>query len=125
MKPGNKDKSAVNKIINELNEGVEHLDAGVERSLRQARAHALQQADKRRNFFSPSGRQWVPAASGLAALFLVFLTVGLWLHGSAPPSLQTTPSEIDYLDIIVDGDNPDLYQDIEFYQWLAHEDQSG
>ncbi|HHB75772.1 MAG TPA: hypothetical protein ENK84_04430 [Desulfobulbus sp.] len=124
MKPRAKDKSAVKKIVNELNETANNLDERLKRNLSQARAEALRQAGKRKTIIPPPG-QWIPATGLAAVLMIVILAAGLWFHGAAPSSLQTAPSEIDYMDIVVDGESPDLYQDMEFYQWLAHEDQSG
>jgi|GEM_PF-714977 len=73
-------------------------------SLRQARQQALRATGKGHS------RTFMPYAT--AALLLIAVSVGFWI---AQPEHQDTPM------VTADGgqDVPDLYEDIEFYLWLA------
>jgi hypothetical protein len=76
----------------------------LDHSLQQARQQALRDTGKRHS------RTFMPYAT--AALLLIAISVGFWV---AQPEYQDTP--------LVTADHstdvPDLYEDIEFYLWLA------
>ena len=79
------------------------------RALLQTRRQALRDAGNRHR------RSFVPYAT--AALLLIAISAGFWI---ARPGFQDTPLvTADY-----GSDVPDLYEDIEFYLWLAEQDGS-
>lgn len=70
-------------------------------------------------------REWAPAAGVAMAAAVAVL---MWPAGDhAPGTPQRAPhttieAELDDLDIILAGESLELYEDLEFFQWLATQD---
>jgi len=94
-------------------ESVARLDARTRSRLNQARQHALAEMNK------GSGRRyWLGAPiGGLAAAVLI--AVVLLRPGVEPKQAEITGTLLDDFDIVADADNFELIQDVEFYSWLA------
>ena len=78
-------------------------------SLQQARQQALDSKDARQS------RTFMPYAT--AALLLIAVSIGFWV--TQPEYQDTTLATVDH-----SQDIPDLYEDIDFYLWLAEENGS-
>ncbi|MHB1238947.1 MAG: DUF3619 family protein [Gammaproteobacteria bacterium] len=107
------------RIRSSLDAGVRDLDGPTLERLQGARRHALASARPcRRRSIS----LWVPAAAvaGVVALALL-LVVG---RPSAPAS-STVAAQLDAVDVLASGDSLDLYQDLDFYTWLARDADQG
>ena len=78
----------------------------LDRSLQQARQQALETPDARLS------RTFMPYAT--AALFLIAVSIGFWVTG--PEYRETTLATADR-----GRDVPGLYEDIDFYLWLAEQ----
>jgi hypothetical protein len=95
---------------------VERVDMRVQSRLNRARQVALATTPAR---FAVRPRLWAPAFGAVAALVL---GIAIWRpHGSvdAPPTLSSTHSGYEDLDIVASNDSLDLLQDdIEFYDWV-------
>lgn len=98
-----------------LDAGAGALDAATVMRLHRARAHAIEAAGGR----ARRVRGWVPAA---AAAGVVVLAV--WIGWSGPMHRQTpTPAvaaRIEASEVLASGANLDLYENLDFYAWLAH-----
>ncbi len=58
---------------------------------------------------APASRRWLPAAAAAAVLLAVFALANLG-HSPPPPAPRVAAS---------DATVPDLYEDLDFYLWLA------
>ena len=79
--------------------------------LTQARYAALAQAGEKPAFWS---RSWAPAAGVAAATVLaVLMWPGTRQHEQLPPD-----EALNDLEIVLDGENLDLFEDLDFYEWV-------
>jgi negative regulator of sigma E activity len=106
------DEAFVRRIKTALDEGNEHLEARVRSRLRQARHAALAQVQPRPAFWA---RQWVPAVGVAAAAVLAIL---VWPHA---PSVQPPDEALNDLEIVLAGENLDLLENLDFYEWVDAE----
>ncbi|NPV04607.1 MAG: hypothetical protein HPY67_07735 [Syntrophaceae bacterium] len=98
----------------------ERLDAATLARLRDARAKAVEAAEGRaRGFFRIPNWMRVGAVATAAAAVLVF---AVWVD----PTRQELPVKSpDEFEIVLNADNFDLYEDMEFYEWLAEAGNGG
>ncbi len=101
------DRKRNNWIRSTLDSSADHLDPGINRRLQQARHAALEGTAKRHMPF------WQPAGALLLASILL-LTVFLW------PKRQNMPEPVALADmeLITTRDSLQLYENLDFYQWL-------
>ena len=85
-------------------------DIALQQSLRDARSQALQSGGQRRHY------GFVPWAS--AALLLVAVSIGIWTQQPDNGSQQQIAAQDA-------GTVPDVYEDLEFYLWLANQQDNG
>jgi hypothetical protein len=79
-------------------------------SLRNARRQALQSGSQPRSY------RFIPFAS--AALLLVAVSIGIW-------TLQQDHGEQQQIAAQDTGTVPDVYEDLDFYLWLANQEDNG
>lgn len=91
------------------------LDADTVRDLRLARHRALATLQKPRRFWQPV------ALAGLAAMIVV-VVVSLQHSYVKPPGTGTA---MENMALLGSGDDFDLYEHLDFYQWLAQEKHNG
>ena len=98
----------------------DRLDAATLARLRDARAKAVEAAEGRaRGFFRIPNWMRVGAFATAAAAVLVF---AVWVD----PQRQELPVKSpDEFEIVLNADNFDLYEDMEFYEWLAEAGNGG
>ncbi len=98
----------------------DRLDAATLARLRDARAKAVEAAEGRvRGFFRIPNWLRVGAFATAAAAVLVF---AVWVD----PQRQELPVKSpDEFEIVLNADNFDLYEDMEFYEWLAEAGNGG
>ena len=104
------DDTFVRQVKTVLDEGNAKLDARVRSRLTQARYAALAQAGDRPGFWL---RQWAPAAGVAAAAVLAVL---MW--PGARQHEQPPDEALNDLEIVLDGENLDLFEDLDFYEWV-------
>ncbi len=109
----NKQKPGSVKSV--LDDSAESLDATTLSKLRQARYKALEQASGHR---VSAASWWVPA--GAVTATTVIAVFAFWLGVVNP---QTRVNTIEDLDLLASADNTELYEQIEFYEWLQSQDQ--
>jgi len=96
------------------------LDPKVLARLSEARRQAVDAVEGSRTGFSLT---WRIPASALALAFVGVIGGALWSEGSAPaPGSSFTAANTD-APMMMASDNLDMYADMDFYQWLAAQDQ--
>jgi len=92
----------------------EHLDAGTLSRLRDARVRAVEvTGDRGRGFF------WIPnwvRIGGVATAAAAVLVFMIWFD---TPKQELPVKSPDEVEIVLNADNMDLYEDLDFYEWLA------
>jgi len=99
----------------------EHVDARTRAKLAAARRSALATKDHR-----PRRALWLPAAGAVAACALVIGVVWFKPQEEAPnaPQQQASATSDAELPLDTDAQQLDLYQNLDFYQWLARQPQT-
>ena len=97
---------------------VDQLDAATLSKLNQGRHRALEHARGRRNGVAMFAR-WAPA-TGLAAAAIV--AVAVWTTNE-PPAPSIAPAVATDLEIILEFDEFEMLEDLEFYSWIDLEEQ--
>jgi hypothetical protein len=101
----------------------EQLDYVASAKLRAARARALEAGQGR-------DRRWLLASGGLtaAAIFAALLMTTLRPHATRPADsalFETAEAQqADALDVLTDDNDPDFYEELDLYRWLASEPPS-
>ena len=108
------DDTFVRQLKTMLDDGNARLDARVRSRLTQARHAALAQADARPVFWL---RQWAPAA-GVAAAAVLAVLVWPTARREQPPDESASD-----LEIVLAGENLDLLEDLDFYEWVDADTQ--
>ena len=90
-----------------LDASSESLDAATLSKLRQARQRALAPVKK------PGATWWLPAGAATAASVVAITT--FWIGVMAP---QARVHGLEDLEILVAADNTELYEQLDFYDWL-------
>ncbi len=98
----------------------DRLDAATLSRLRDARAKAVEAAEGRdRGFFRIPNWMRVGAFATAAAAVMV---LAVWVD---PPRQELPVKSPDEFEIVLNADNFDLYEDMEFYEWLAEAGNGG
>ena len=92
-----------------LNASVEEIDAATLSRIRQVRARALEKAGAK-------SFNWFGIATGAMATASVMVFAVMILLNNEP-AVQPLPAED--IELITSLDELELYEDLEFYQWLA------
>jgi hypothetical protein len=116
MSKEDREKAFLEKAKVILDESEEDLDTNILSGLRQARTRALQGEERR----EPRLWHWFPfpAAAGMATALVAILVAVFYI--TRPPVLEPHKSMGD-LEILASSDYLDLYEDLDFYAWLAKE----
>jgi ferric-dicitrate binding protein FerR (iron transport regulator) len=113
--PKQTEQAFLQRVKSGLDEHEAQLDADTLRDLRLARHKALESLHKPR-------RLWQPV--GLAALAATVAVVVVSLHVLQPTTPNTAPG-MDDMALLSAGDDFDLYENLDFYQWLELEKHNG
>jgi hypothetical protein len=90
------------------------LDAGTLARLRAARAKAVEAAGERQGgFFRIPNWMRAGAFATAAAAVMVF---AIWVD---PPKQELPVKSLDEFEMVLYADNLDIYEDMDFYEWLA------
>ena len=110
------EKEFVGKIRKALDEGADRLDPNVASRLNRARFDALEAGKKGGIGSWP----WlnIRLAGAVAACGLVLVVGLLTYRSSAPPVYYSGLNDVD---ILASSDGLELYEDFDFYTWLAQE----
>jgi hypothetical protein len=111
------DNEFLTKVRANLDAAREQLDEHTRSRLTTLRHEALERGQVRR----PPWTQWLLPAGGLAvAVTVAALSVNLWT--AKPVMDEALPLED--MALLSDSEGPEFYEDLEFYQWLAEEEQN-
>ncbi len=112
------EKEVVNELKVLLDSSAEQLDSRTELRLRQVRRDALLQLEpgKRRNPF----RSWVAAGSFAAVTAVIGASV--WF---ATIERSVPVAAVDDVEIVASQEPLEVYEDLEFYRWLAQKEMQG
>ncbi len=116
MTPAEHEKALVTKIKDQLDQSVEKLDPGVVARLRSARYEALHRQTQR--------VPWLWPASGLATACSALLVALLWWGSPPKQAPPETAQIIEDVEVLIAADPLDLYEDLEFYGWLAEQENA-
>ncbi|HEY0232644.1 MAG TPA: hypothetical protein VGC55_15455 [Dokdonella sp.] len=108
----------VERAVALLDESARNLDAATLSRLNRARQAAL--APRRR-----PRQRWLIGGSFAAAALALVIAVGLGHRIVSTPVLPADLAAQDDLDALVGEDNPDLYENLDFYAWLNAQQQDG
>ncbi|MEM7026902.1 MAG: hypothetical protein AAF410_01615 [Pseudomonadota bacterium] len=107
------DEKLENEIKRELDESLQHIDAATLSSIRQIRARAMNKVEEK-------SFNWTGFGGTLATVCMLMLVVILSIQNE-PSVTPLTPNEIELISAM---DEFELYQDLEFYEWLTEEYES-
>ena len=96
------------------------LDPQVLARLVQARRRAVDAVESPHSGFSLG---WRIPASALALAFVGVIGGALWTEGTAPAPGSSFSAASTDAPMMMTSDNLDMYADMDFYQWLATQDQ--
>jgi hypothetical protein len=108
----NDEQSFINSTRQILDSSAEQLDADISRRLRLARAKALESYTQKHSFWKPAG--------GFALATMMLIAIGIWQFGGNERgnTLNGEAQAIEDLELIASSDSLQLYENLEFYQWL-------
>jgi hypothetical protein len=112
MSEDRRDDAIVRRARQVLDRQVEALDETERARLRAARLRALDALDEGRPLATRRGL----AAAGAGALGLMLVT-SWWIRHPAPE--LAAADGLEDLDILAAADDLELYDDLDFYRWLA------
>ncbi len=107
------DSKLNNRIRSTLDASLDKLDPDVRRRLQQARHAALETSAKPRMPF------WQPAGA-LLLVSVLLLSVFIWPERQNMPA----PMALADLELMTADDSLQLYEDLDFYQWLLESDSN-
>ncbi len=117
----NEDKRFIELVRQRLDERVEQQSPGLQGRLRAVRREALSGTSGRSA--GVARHRWLGAA--LASLFVVIASTSLWFESSQGPDngIESQLLAVSSSDqqMLRQGDDMELYQDLEFYYWLQQE----
>jgi hypothetical protein len=103
----------VDNIRQRMDQSVNALDGQTLSRLNRIRHAALEHRQAR------ASRMLLPFGGFVTACVLV---VSVMMFTPGTPDTEAVPSAMEDLDILTSSDSLDLYEDYEFYQWLAEND---
>jgi len=113
----NDDKSFTNSIRQVLDNSTEELNVDISRRLRLARYRALESYEAKHSYWKPAG--------GFALASMLLVAIGVWQFSGIEKGNGMVQT-MDVLELIASSDSLQLYEDLEFYQWLdVIEDNAG
>ena len=116
MTPAEHEEALVAKVKEQLDQSVEKLDSEVVARLRSARYEALHS--------QPQRTPWLWPVSGLATACSALLVALLWWGSPLEQAPPETAQIIEDVEVLIADDPLDLYENLEFYGWLAEQEHA-
>jgi len=114
MNKWNSEEEMLDAIKQQLDESEQSLDQDTLRKLRQSRYAALEQLQKPK-------RYWVPATAAMAMTAMVTV---IGLQVMTPDSVVPQSPFMEDVNLLSASDELELYEELEFYQWLELEERT-
>ena len=112
------DDKFLNSAKRALREAEENLDPATIARLRAARRTAIEDGLRAKSF---AWRAWLLPVGGVVTAGLVAITAAtLWF--SPPPNL--IQANVDDVELLTAHESPEFFADMEFYSWLADDDDN-
>ncbi len=119
MKENEWEKSLRNKVKKCLDEEIGKLDYPTVRALRGVRSEALDFYERKRGFqLLP---RWI-TTGGIATAAVLVAAVSVLFISSPKPSSLKNPDDFEMLSV---KEQPELFKDLDFYRWLAEQNDQG
>ena len=112
------DKAIIERTIEALDQQTEQIDYRTQLHLQKAREQALAELDKKPAKKAARGWLWLTAVP--AALAVVML---LPLGQKSPATMPEQLVLLQDVELLTAGADLEMLEDIEFYQWLAEQEQ--
>lgn len=109
------DSEFIDKARQVFDDSVRGLDGATRSRLAQARAAAIEAAAGNRAEPWLAGIRLMPVGAVAALLAAV-----IWYGASAPVAIES-PSMISDLDLLLEAEDLDLFDELEFYAWLSEQ----
>ncbi|MEN9425345.1 MAG: hypothetical protein RL122_2728 [Pseudomonadota bacterium] len=115
-------EQVVVKVVKQgMDQSVMHLDWQTQAALTRLRMQSLAQLDRR-----SIGFRFSSLARGFAVAAAVTLTVTLWVLPTltempSRPLLSTTELDVNAMDVLMSGEDMDLLENLDMYEWLEAE----
>ncbi len=119
MKPEKSDERIAELVKSHLDAGVDAIDELTAAKLRAIRLNAVEAAGENRGWFRFP--RWA-AVGGLATAVAAVLAVSLWMSGKP---VESTVATADDIEVVAAQEQMQFYEDIEFYRWLAAQENDG
>ena len=116
----NSDEQFLKKVKENLKVGAENIDEKILSRLRQIRHQALQSEKVKKKIFFSAFR-WVQAGA-LSTLGVAITLLVIWLYRHQTTYSFKNPEDFE---IVSSQDQMELYEDLDFYTWLATSDSAG
>jgi hypothetical protein len=110
----NGEREVVEIVRGALDRSVTELDSGAVERLRRIRLAAIEEA-------APGKGRWFAVhrwatAGGIAAFTVLVVAVSLWV---TVPRQKQLAGQVEDIEILTAKEHLDIYEDMEFYRWLA------
>ncbi len=118
MTAQNRDEAFLEKVRRTLDTSVDNIDTGIQLRLGRIRKEVLWNEKHKKSRFR---QRFLVPVTGVAAVLVALLASILYFDG--PSRLQ----QIDYVEdveMLASGDSLEFYANLDFYAWLAKEEQN-
>jgi hypothetical protein len=115
MKTEEKERMFQETVRRCLNEGIEKLDGQTLLRLRSIRLQAMEASRGKKGFFPV--RRWI-TAGGFATVSVLIVAVSIWSIAYRQPVPGKHGEDVEILSA---REHLELYEDLDFYRWLAAE----
>lgn len=121
MRQEQSEREIIERVGKALDESADNLDLRTQSRLLSIRREAIERmtAPRERRFSIP---RWAYASSFVTVLVAVAIALVIV---PGPSRHRQQVSKLDDLEIMVSGENLELYEDLEFYQWLESQNRNG
>lgn len=118
MSQTDKHKDFETRVRERLSGGAEALDGATRSKLNQARQAALAELERPAWLALP---RWLPVGGALAAA----VTVALLMRQGPLPGEIPGQAPAEDIEILLSGEDLELYEDLEFYAWIEMQPEVG
>lgn len=109
------DREFVGRAKRVLDRSVSEMDQPITSRLQRGRLLAIESR--------PRWSSWIAWASGFAVASVSALALYLWVPQPTPQQHAAVP--MDDFELVTSVENVELAEDLEFFHWLADDDQAG